>query len=421
MLTKEEIDFFVGGYTRDEIPDYQAAALLMAVLLRGMSDGEVAYLTAAMAGSGQILSLRSVAPLVADKHSTGGVGDKTTLVVAPLVAAAGLPVAKMSGRGLGFTGGTLDKLEAIPGFRTNLSVADFVAQVGRCGIAIAGQSRELAPADGKLYALRDATATVPSIPLIASSIMSKKIAAGADVIVLDVKVGLGAFMKTVESARELSQLMVRLGTSAGRRVSAILAGMDQPLGNAVGNGLEVREAIATLRGCGPVDLVEHCLLLAAHMLLLGGAAVSVQEARGLADKALASGHGLAKFAELVREQGGNARVVDDPEGVLLPAPIVTPVRAERSGYVKQVDAERVGSAAVMLGAGRERKDDGIDHRVGIVLHKKAGDAVAIGESLFTVHSADQRAYAAAVREVLAAYTWSTEPVPAPQLVYEVIQ
>ena len=355
VLTKEEIDFFVQGYARGAIPDYQAAAWLMAVLLQGMTARETTDLTLAMAASGRTLSLRAVAPVVADKHSSGGVGDKTTLVIAPLVAAAGLPVAKMSGRGLGFTGGTLDKLESIPGFQVDLDAGRFVSQVARCGVAIAGQTAELAPADGAFYALRDATATVPSIPLIASSIMSKKLAAGADVIVLDVKVGRGAFMKELDSARTLANLMVQVGKDAGRRVVAVLANMDQPLGNAVGNALEVAEAIETLRGRGPADVREHCLVIAAYMLLLGARARDLDGARELAIAALDSGRALARFGELVQAQGGDARVIQEPWAVLARAPVVASVAAPQDGYVAQVNAERVGLASVLLGAGRERR------------------------------------------------------------------
>lgn len=420
VLTKEEIDFLVAGYTHGEIPDYQAAAWLMAVMLRGMTDRETTDLTTAMAASGQTLSWRSVAPLVADKHSTGGVGDKTTLIVAPLVAAAGLPVAKMSGRGLGFTGGTLDKLESIPGLQVGLDVEQLVAQVSRIGIAVAGQTPALAPADGKLYALRDVTATVPSIPLIASSVMSKKIAAGADVIVLDVKVGLGAFMKTLDDARILSKLMVQVGKGVGRQVLAVLSNMDQPLGNAVGNALEVREAVDTLRGQGPHDLTEHCLLVSAYMLLLGRKAADLPAARALAEDMLASGRGLARFADLVRAQGGDERVAAEPAAVLPAAPVVAPVLAPRPGYVQQLNAETVGLATVTLGAGRARKGDPVDHRVGIVLHKKIGAAVEAGEPLFTVHAANESSWAAAAKEVLAAFAWSEQPVTPPPLISEVI-
>jgi len=419
-LTTEEIHFFVNEYVRGEIPDYQAAAWLMAVLLRGMDARETTDLTLAMAASGRTLSLGSVAPVVADKHSSGGVGDKTTLVVAPLVAAAGLPVAKMSGRGLGFTGGTIDKLESIPGFDVSLSVDRFVAQVARFGVAISAQTAELAPADGLLYELRNATATVPSIPLIASSIMSKKLAAGAHVIVLDVKVGRGAFMKDLSSARRLAELMVHVGNSAGRRVVALLTNMDQPLGEAVGNTLEVAEAIDTLRGHGPADLREHCLVLAAHMLLLGGLAPDLSAARNLASATLRSGRALAKFREMVKVQGGDPRVADSPWDVLPRAPVVAPVQAPAEGYVAAVDAEAVGLATVRLGAARERKGEPIDYRVGVVVHRKVGDLVRRGEPLFTVHAADEDSLCRAAEEVLAAYSWSSRPVRRPRLVRAVV-
>lgn len=420
-VTKEEIAFFVDGYTRGAIPDYQAAAWLMAVLLKGMTWQETTDLTMAMVASGRTLSLRSLGPVVVDKHSTGGVGDKTTLVVGPVVAAAGLPVAKMSGRGLGFTGGTLDKLEAIPGFRVDLSAEEFIAQAARVGLVVAGQSAELAPADGKLYALRDVTATVPSIPLIASSIMSKKIAAGADVIVLDVKVGSGAFMKTLESARELARLMVQVGRGVGRRVLAVLTSMDQPLGDAVGNALEVHEAIDTLRGRGPQDFDEHCRVLAAHMLRLGGKARNLAEASAAVAEVLASGRALSKFAEFVAAQGGDARVVESPEAVLPQAPCVAAVPAPRGGYIREINAERVGLATVLLGAGRSRKGEPVDPRVGVVLHRKVGARVEAGEPLFSVHAADEGAWQAAAQQVLEAYAWSDEPVAPPPLVFEVIE
>lgn len=420
-LTTEEIRFFVNGYVRGEIPDYQAAAWLMAVLLRGMDARETSDLTLAMAASGHTLSLGSVAPVVADKHSTGGVGDKTTLVVAPLVAAAGLPVAKMSGRGLGFTGGTIDKLESIPGFDVSLSVDRFVAQVARFGLAISAQTAELAPADGLLYELRNATATVPSIPLIASSIMSKKLAAGAHVIVLDVKVGRGAFMKDLSSARKLAELMVHVGKSAGRRVVALLTNMDQPLGCAVGNSLEVAEAIDTLRGDGPADLREHCLVLAAHMLSLSGFAPDLGAARKLASATLRSGRALAKFREMVEVQGGDPRVVDSPWDVLPRAPVIAPVPAPAEAYVAGVDAEAVGAATVRLGAGRERKGETIDYRVGVVVHRKVGDFVRRGEPLFTVHAADEESLRRTAEEVLAAYRWSNRPVRRPRLVRAVVR
>ena len=420
-LTREEIQFFVEGYTRGEIPDYQAAAWLMAILLKGMGRQETIDLTMAMANSGRILSLDSVAPLVADKHSTGGVGDKTTLVVAPIVAAAGLPVAKMSGRGLGFTGGTLDKLEAIPGFQVDLGVDRFLDQVRRIGVVIAGQTAELAPADGKLYALRDVTATVPSIPLIASSVMSKKIAAGAGVIVLDVKVGAGAFMKRLDDARVLSELMVEVGKGCGKRILAVLSGMDQPLGQAVGNALEVREAIDTLRGKGPRDLTEHCIAISAHMLHLAGKAASLEGARAAIEHVLASGRGLGKLMDLVVAQGGDVRVVNEPEAVLPAASVAAPMLSRRSGYVAQLNAQQVGVACVTLGAGRARKGDPVDHRVGVVLHKKVGDAVEAGEPLFTLHARDRDSWESAAREIMAAYAWSEEPVAEPPLFYEVVR
>ncbi|HOG46443.1 MAG TPA: pyrimidine-nucleoside phosphorylase [Anaerolineae bacterium] len=420
-LTQEEIAFFVDGYTRGAIPDYQASAWLMAVLLRGMTWEETTDLTMAMVSSGQTLSLGALGPVVADKHSTGGVGDKTTLAVAPMVAAAGLPVAKMSGRGLGFTGGTLDKLESIPGFRVDLSAQQFTQQVAQIGLVVAGQSADLAPADGKLYALRDVTATVPSIPLIASSIMSKKIAAGANVIVLDVKVGLGAFMKTLESARELAQLMVRVGKGVGRRVLAVLSSMDQPLGEAVGNALEVREAIETLQGHGPHDFDEHCRTLAAHMLVLGGRATTLSQAEGLVAEMLATGQALDKFVDLVRAQGGDVRVAESPAAVLPRAPYVAPVPAPRRGFVREINAEQVGLAAVTLGAGRARKGEPVDHRVGIVLQKKVGAMAEAGEALCTIHAADESSAQAAAQQVLAAYAWSDEPVATLPLMLEVIE
>ena len=420
VLSREEIAFFVEGYVQGTIPDYQAAAWLMATMLQGMAASEALDLTMAMAESGRTLSWRSIAPVVADKHSTGGVGDKTTLVVAPLVAAAGLPVAKMSGRSLGFTGGTLDKLESIRGFQVDLDVERFVAQVARYHLAIAGQSSELAPADGKLYALRDVTATVPSVPLIASSIMSKKIAAGADVIVLDVKVGQGAFMKTLDSARALAELMVRIGKGAGREVLAVLASMDQPLGNAVGNALEVREAVWTLRGRGPEDLTEHCLMVAAYMLLLGRKATDLAQARRLAEHTLDSGQALAVFADLVRAQGGDERVIEEPEAVLPLAPVIRPVAAPQSGHVARLNAESIGLATMRLGAGRERKGDSVDHRVGVVLHRKVGDVVEAGEPLCTLHAADERAWRAGAQEILEAYEWGEEPVTPPVPVLGVV-
>ncbi|RLC58036.1 MAG: thymidine phosphorylase [Chloroflexota bacterium] len=412
-LSREEIEFFIQGYTRGEIPDYQAAAWLMAVYLRGMTDRETRYLTLAMAYSGDVLDLKDVAPLVVDKHSTGGVGDKVSLVVAPLVAACGLPVAKMTGRGLGFSGGTVDKLESIPGYRTDLSVAEFKAQLKEIGIVLTGQSADLAPADRKLYALRDVTATVESIPLIVGSIMSKKIAAGADAIVLDVKVGNGAFMKTLEDAEILAEAMVRLGSRVGRRMVALISDMNQPLGRAVGNALEVQEAITTLCENGPADFREHCLAVATEMLVLGGKAADTDDARALALETLTSGAAWQKFRELVEAQGGDIRYIEEPER-LPRARLIEPVPAPRSGYVAAVNAAEVGMAVVELGGGRERKGDPIDHSVGVVVHYKVGDPVRKGMPLFTIHANDEANLAAARERVLAAYTFSdiaVEPLP----------
>lgn len=419
-LTAEEIAFLINGYVGGEIPDYQVAAWAMAVLWRGMSTQEITDLTLAMAHSGEILDLKSLGfPLVVDKHSTGGVGDKTSLVVAPLVASLGLPVGKMSGRGLGFSGGTLDKLEAIPGFNVNLSKQEFLSNLRQHGIVLAGQSVDLAPADGKLYALRDVTATVPSLPLIASSIMSKKIAAGADAIVLDVKVGGGAFMKTIDEASALARTMVQIGQGVGRRVVAVLSGMSQPLGCAVGNALEVREAIDTLRGSGPADFTELCLTVAGQMLLLGHKAQTVAAARELLDGAISSGRGLAKLRELIESQGGRADVVDHPD-MMAQARLIEVVRAPQEGYVAAIDAAEVGMTGVDLGGGRAKKTDTIDHAVGIVLHAKVGDSVTPGQPLLTIHANDEAKLAAARQRLLAAYSWSATLVEKPQLIHRIL-
>src|SRR5512136_1803518 len=343
-LAAEEIQFFVQGYTRGEIPDYQAAAWLMAVMLRGMTSRETAELTLAMAHSGQTLDLHDIAPLVVDKHSSGGVGDKVSLVIAPLVAASGLPVGKMSGRGLGFSGGTIDKLESIRGYRVNLSVDEFRAQLRQIGIVLSGQSLDLAPADGKLYALRDVTGTVPALPLIASSIMSKKIAAGADAIVLDVKVGRGAFMKTVDEARTLAQTMVGIGRNVGRKCVALISDMNQPLGCAVGNALEVKEALDTLHGGGPKDFREHCLVASAHMLVLGRQAKSLEAGHTLAAQLLDSGQAGDKFVALVRAQGGDVAMIEQPDR-LPKARLIQDVPAPRDGYIAGVDASEIGLTA----------------------------------------------------------------------------
>lgn len=418
-LSRAEIEFFVGGFTRGEIPDYQAAAWAMAVLLRGMNERETTDLTMAMAHSGETLDLTGVVPIAVDKHSTGGVGDKTTLVVEPVVAACGLPVGKMSGRGLGFSGGTLDKMESIPGYRTNLSREEFIAQLRDEGLVLTGQSADLAPADGKLYALRDVTGTVPSIPLIASSIMSKKIAAGAQAIVLDVKIGLGAFMENLEEGRKLASLMVAIGALSGRKVVALLSDMNQPLGNAVGNALEVREALDALRGQGPEDFREHCLVAAAHLLVLGRKAANLDAARTMAETTLESGRALASFRRLVEAQGGDVRYVDEPERLPV-APLIETVTASRAGYLLGINAREVGETSVELGAGRARKEDAIDHAVGIVIHHKVGDHVEAGEELFTIHANDAARLAAAKTRLLAAHQWSTEPVQPLPLFYDVI-
>lgn len=417
-LSKEEIDFFIQGFTRGQIPDYQAAAWLMAVYIQGMSKEETISLTDAMARSGQILNLKGVAPFVVDKHSTGGVGDKTTLVVAPLVSACGVPVGKISGRGLGFSGGTLDKLESFAGFTSQLDIERFLSNLARHGIVVAGQTEELAPADGMLYALRDVTATVESIPLIASSIMSKKLAAGADGIVLDVKVGQGAFMKSEEEALTLAQAMVEVGEGVGRRVSAVISDMSQPLGYAVGNALEVQEAIDTLKGFGPPDFGEHCLVIATQMLMLTGS-YDEEAAQEALRAALRSGRGLEKLKDLVVAQGGDPAPIDEP--MLLPrTSLQHPVTAPRAGYIAALDAQEVGMAAMRLGAGRTKKGEPIDHAVGIVLHRKIGDHVEEGEKILTVHARSEEAAQEAESGLLGGYAWSKEPVEPPPLIHRVI-
>ncbi|MGC9520463.1 MAG: thymidine phosphorylase [Anaerolineae bacterium] len=408
-LTREEIEYFVRGYTQDEIPDYQASALLMAILIRGMDDEETRDLTLAMARSGEMLDLSDVADIVVDKHSTGGVGDKVSLVAVPAVAAAGLPVGKMSGRGLGFSGGTLDKLESIPGYRVDLTVAEFKRQLAEIGIVLTGQSANLAPADGKLYALRDVTGTVPSLPLIVSSIMSKKIAAGADAIVLDVKVGSGAFMRTLDDARALAESMVRVGASVDRRVAAHIADMNQPLGRAVGNSLEVVEALEALRGGGPGDLRSHCLRIAGEMLNLGGLANDLEDGADQATKMIDSGAALQKFRELIAAQGGDVAYVDDPSR-FPKAELIETVEATAPSYLAGMDADQIGMAVVGLGGGREKKGEPIDHRVGIVMQVEIGDSVERGQPLFTVHANDGSAMSEAVKRVKAALHWSDEPV-----------
>ncbi|MBN2909772.1 pyrimidine-nucleoside phosphorylase [Polycladomyces sp. WAk] len=418
-LTTEEIEFLIRGYAKGEIPDYQVSAWAMAVYFNGMTDRETADLTMAMVRSGEQVDLSSIRGKKVDKHSTGGVGDKTTLVVGPLVAAAGVPVAKLSGRGLGHTGGTIDKLESIAGFSTSLTREAFVRQVNEIGIAVTGQTADLTPADKQLYALRDVTATVDSIPLIASSIMSKKIAGGADAIVLDVKTGHGAFMKKEEDAIRLAEAMVAIGTQVGRETVAVISDMNQPLGFAVGNALEVKEAIDTLRGEGPADLTELSLTLGAQMVLLAGVVSTYAEARSLLESKLADGSALEKFRSFIRTQQGDASVVDHPER-LPQAQYRIEVLSPTDGTVSVLQAEEIGLAAMKLGAGRTTKEDRIDHAVGIVLRKKIGDAVQKGTPLATLHANDLSRIEEVKAQVLAAYEISGQPVTAPKLVRHIV-
>ena len=415
-LTSEEIEFFVKGFTSGDVPDYQASAFAMAVILNGMTARESTDLTLAMAHSGQMLDLSDVVDLAVDKHSSGGVGDKTSLAVLPIVAACGLPVGKMSGRGLGFSGGTLDKLESIPGYRVDLTTEEFKKQLKEKGLVLAGQSLDLAPADGKLYALRDVTGTVPSIPLIASSIMCKKLAAGAQAIVLDVKTGLGAFMQTLDDARVLANLMTDIGKLAGREVVALLSDMNQPLGNAVGNSLEVIEAIETLKGGGPEDFREHCLHVSEHMLVLGKRAKDLDEGRTMAEKSIEDGSAFEKLRVLVQAQGGDVSYVDDVSR-FPQAKFIEEVKAPRNGSISQVNARGVGESAVALGAGRAKKSDPVDHAVGFIIHTKVGDKVEKGDTLFTVHANDEEKLAEAREAVLAAFSFSDEDVEPLPLFY----
>jgi pyrimidine-nucleoside phosphorylase len=418
-LTDEELKFFVDGYTRGDIPDYQASAWCMAVFLRGMTPAEVTSFTLHIAHSGDVLDLHSIVPFVVDKHSTGGVGDKTTLVVAPLVASQGLPVGKMSGRGLGFSGGTVDKLESIRGFEVSLTTKEFMDMLATHGIAVSGQSADLAPADGKFYALRDVTATVASLPLIAASIMSKKIASGADAIVLDVKVGQGAFMATEAEAEDLANLMVQIGEGVGRKVAAIIADMNQPLGHAVGNALEVKEAIDALHGGGPTDFREHCLTVGGKMVELAGKAPDLETAKASLARALDDGTAWNKFVEWITAQGGDQAVLDNP-GLLPQAPLMETVPAPRSGYIAAIDAAEVGKTGVMLGGGRVKKGDPIDHSVGIVHHAKIGDKLAQGDPLLTIHAHSEETLSAARARLLAAIGWSDEVVTPPAHIRKII-
>jgi len=417
-LSTEEIRFFIREYTAGHIPDYQASALLMAIYFRGMDERERRDLTLAMVESGDRVDLSRIGGIKVDKHSTGGVGDTTTLILGPLVASVGVPVAKMSGRGLGHTGGTIDKLESIPGFHVEIANEEFIRLVNENQIAVVGQSGNLTPADKKLYALRDVTGTVESIPLIASSIMSKKIAAGADAIVLDVKTGSGAFMKSLDDARLLAKAMVDIGNRLGRKTMAVISDMSQPLGYAVGNALEVKEAIETLKGHGPEDLTELCLTLGSQMVCLAQKAATPEKARNILQEAIASGKALEKMKTFVQAQGGDVRVIEDPER-LPKAKYQTALKAEKAGWVEAIVAEKIGHAAMLLGAGRTTKDSAIDLSVGIVLHKKVGDRVEKGEPLLTVHANRED-----IREVLRLLEENIRiaetPVTPPPLIYEII-
>jgi pyrimidine-nucleoside phosphorylase len=422
-LTTAEIDFMIEQYVSGAIPDYQMSAMLMAIYLNGMTGPEIAALTLAMARSGDQLDLSDIAPYWVDKHSSGGVGDKTTLIVLPLVAACGVPIAKMSGRGLGMTGGTIDKLESIPGFRVDLTSDEFRQQARDHGIVLSGQSLALAPADGKIYALRDVTATVANKPLIASSIMSKKIAAGANGIVLDVKVGQGAFMPTVEDGRELARLMVGIGADAGRDVIAVLSDMNQPLGSAVGHALEVKEAIAVLFGGGAHDLREHCLAIAGYMLELAGQGAQWTDPdanRALLESKLADGSALATLRKLAAAQAGDVGVIDDPS-LLVSAKMRADYPSRRGGTVAAVNASSIGRAAFELGAGREQKGDRINLAVGLEVHVKVGETVETGASLVTLHYDDESRRAACEAALADAFTFSEGPVEPLPLFYDVIR
>jgi pyrimidine-nucleoside phosphorylase len=419
-LGTEEINWLVEQYTRDAIPDYQMSAWLMAVYWRGMDARETGDLTLAMAHSGEELRIRDTMSPVVDKHSTGGVGDKVTLAVAPLVAACGVAVGKMTGRGLGHTGGTVDKLEAVRGFRSALSREEFIHILKQHNIVLAGQSADLAPADGKMYALRDVTGTVESIPLIAASIMSKKLAIGGSHLLLDVKFGSGAFMKTPERARELAAAMVEIGRAAGMHTVAAITAMEQPLGRAVGNALEVAEAIAILHGQGPQDVSELCYHEAAELLVMTGRASALAEARRLVEQAIHSGRAVEKLAEVIAAQGGDARQIEQPR--LLPqAPVRVMLAAPRSGYLAAIEAERVGYVSMLLGAGRFKKGDAIDHRTGLILQAKVGDYLRAGDPLVEIHARSEGEAAAVRAELLGCYSWSEAPVSGGPLIYDVIR
>ena len=410
-LSDKEIRFVIDGYVRGDIPDYQVSALLMTIVFNGMSARELGTLTLAMAQSGNMVDLSSIDGITVDKHSTGGVGDKTTLIIAPLVAACGGKVAKMSGRGLGHTGGTIDKMESIPNLKVSLEQDDFIDQVNKIGLAVIGQSEGLAPADKKLYALRDVTGTVDSIPLIASSVMSKKLASGAQAILLDVKVGSGAFMKNIEDARELAKAMVDIGKENGRSVKAILTDMDRPLGYAIGNALEIREVIDTLKGNGPEDLSHECVIMAAHMLVLSHIC-DYETALNRVQQALDSGTALERLRLMIEAQGGDSRVIDD-ESVLEMGKFTYDITSTQDGYITHMNTEQCGIASVMLGAGRTVKDGPIDYSAGILMHKKTGDSVTVGECIATLYASDESLLSNAAKTYLEAITFGeTAPIMA---------
>lgn len=414
-LSREEIAFAVNGYVAGEIPDYQMSALLMAIYLRGMTDEETAILTDVMAHSGDMVDLSAIQGVKVDKHSTGGVGDKTTLVIAPMVAACGVKIAKMSGRGLGHTGGTVDKMESVPGTRTALNQEEFFRQVNEIGISVIGQSGEIAVADKKLYALRDVTATVGCIPLIASSIMSKKLAAGSDAILLDVTMGDGAFMKNLDDAIELAHLMVSIGTAHGRKVAALITDMDKPLGHNIGNSLEIAESIAVLKGKGPADLTEVCLQLASNMLVLAGKG-TLTECRAMAERTLQDGTAFVKSCQMFAAQGGNVEMVKDPDK-LRKAAYSYKITARENGYIVKNDVEKIGNASVLLGAGRIQKEDTIDFAAGIVMHKKLGDMVRSGDAICTFYADDPALFAAAEEMYRGGLVIDAQPPKLPPLVY----
>ncbi len=419
ILSREEINYFVDGYSRGIIPDYQAAALLMSIYFQKMNEDETADLTEAMMNSGDIIDLSGIRGIKVDKHSTGGVGDKTTIALTPMVAACGVPVAKMSGRSLGHTGGTLDKLESIPGFSTELTKEKFIANVNNFKIAIAGQTANLAPADKMIYALRDVTATVDNISLIASSIMSKKLASGADAIVLDVKTGSGAFMKNIGDAFELAQEMVKIGNNMGRTTVALITNMDQPLGCAVGNSLEVKEAIETLKGGGPEDFRKLCIALGSHMLLLAGNVETEKEGREKIKNTISTGKAFETFKILVREQGGDVNCVEDTD-LLTHSKDIYELKSDRTGYINKIDAEEVGLASLILGAGKETKDSIIDHSVGIVLNKKMGDHVQTDDTLAYIYYNDNQKKENAVKKLKSAYLIGETAKPKQPLIFGMV-